>query len=355
MDDNLKVVDKRLDLWLAEQTDPGLFPPTSDSGYPARYVNISATLNKGYHTQVELQNILTQIHDGNVSWETVVHLTNHGAGHVEKVIEKASDLVKSQPLSPYEVYLLLMGIQFHDIGNAFGREEHEKKAWRVMQGLGMAMGEDAPEKRTILDIAAAHGGLSGDDRDTIGRLERDDLLMGQHVRIRFLAATLRFADELADDRTRASRFPAEIPPQSKIFHEYSRSLHTVQVEKRTVFLQYEFDRTTALAMFQMREGPKYLLDEILDRTLKMHLERAYCARFLRSYGVEIESVRVAIRIYGTFETGALCQRLWETEYELADSGYPKRPECGISVICPQLEGVSGESVSAQISGGNENA
>ena len=67
-------------------------------------------------------------------------------------------------------------------------------------------GDDNIEKRTICDIAMAHGGkvlsLSGglptkDTKDTIGHMSHDR-------NVKKLAAILRFADELADDRTRTN-------------------------------------------------------------------------------------------------------------------------------------------------------
>ena len=57
-------------------------------------------------------------------------LTDHGVEHVKMVIQNAGKLVgdmQYKRLNGYEIYLLLLAIHFHDVGNVCGRQEHEKK------------------------------------------------------------------------------------------------------------------------------------------------------------------------------------------------------------------------------------
>lgn len=77
----------------------------------------------------------------------IVYLNNHGEGHVDKVIQKCSELLeKSQcGLNAYEGYLLLCAIQFHDVGNIFGREEHEKKCKEILDASCKEVVKDSAE------------------------------------------------------------------------------------------------------------------------------------------------------------------------------------------------------------------
>ena len=53
-------------------------------------------------------------------------LTDHGPNHIIRVIQIVSYLLKSDlNFTCYEIYILLIAIQIHDIGNLLGRENHE--------------------------------------------------------------------------------------------------------------------------------------------------------------------------------------------------------------------------------------
>ncbi|WP_158659528.1 hypothetical protein [Pseudomonas sp. PONIH3] len=66
------------------------------------------------------------------------YYTAHNAEHFDEVVRYAGDLlgasttegVSKDVLTPYELYILLVAIRVHDVGNIEGREDHEKK-WAV--------------------------------------------------------------------------------------------------------------------------------------------------------------------------------------------------------------------------------
>jgi hypothetical protein len=146
------------------------------------------------------------------------------------------------------------------------------------------------------------------------------MLFNHPVRKRLLAAILRFADELADDSTRADRVSLEkslLPKGSEIYHRYSESLHSVKIEKRNIQLGYEFTSALAIKQFEKHESNCYLLDEIYRRTLKMERERRYCMRFLRPF-FDIDRIRVEIVIQS--ESDPLAND--KITYTLEENGYP---------------------------------
>jgi len=177
---------------------------------------------------------------------------------------------------------------------------HEVNSELVMAELGNLLGDDRPEHQAIFSIAEAHGGHVNGNRDKISLLPEREAVLGFPVRERLLAALLRFADELADERGRAAGFLlrlAQIHPAAVIYHKYAHALHSVMVnvEGRCVDLHFEMTREDAGAQFAKGTATLYLLDEIYERTLKMHRERLYCMRFMRQ-DIAIDRINVVVKI-----------------------------------------------------------
>ncbi len=287
-----------------------------------------------------------------------IFLNEHGAPHIAAVINRASQLATTPSciLTAYEVYLLLAAIQLHDAGNILGREGHESRVFELEGQIDALLGGDSPEKRIVREIAKAHGGKHNGNADTIQQLVEEPVL-NQRVRRRFIAALLRFADELADDSQRVSQFAIEnkvIPAEGEIFHTYSASLNSVIVdtEGKAIRLHFELTRPDIEKEFVKNGAKQYLIDEIMLRTLKMHRERIYCMRFLTP-GIQIDSISVTINCYKSNRSPDPPFRIG---YRLEDKGYPSQPDGGIYELCPELETIcdgqrlSGPSLIAKIAG-----
>jgi hypothetical protein len=347
----MAVVNKRLDLWLHEQPD-NAFPYSSGNDYKARLTLISNHLKKNVFSEGERMVLLKSLLSEKPSSGSIIYLNNHGSNHVDMVIDRASELLKSSncDITPYEGYLLLVACYFHDVGIVLGRENHEDKARDIMQTLGKSAGNDEAEKRMILKIAAAHSGNFNGNKDKIEYLEPKPHLFGQRIRKRFLAAILRFADELADERSRASRFLLEtnsisVVPGSELYHAYSFSLLSVITEGDTIHLRYEIDEPTALRKYKKKDSEIYLLDEIYERTIKMHLERVYCVRFLRPY-IQIDKIEVRIEVYKKSE-GIPDTAFEKIAYTISETGYPEWPLKGIYALTDKLTENSGKNRDGQ--------
>ena len=262
-------------------------------------------------------------------WTALIYLNNHGKGHVQKVIEKVSDMLSFfsfGDLTPYEMFILLCAIQVHDTGNAFGREKHENSIARILDSECSKILPDKFERNLIERIATVHCGEIYGDEDTISRLSVSSPMYNHNIRERLLAALLRFGDELADDCTRTDRYALQsgkLPKCSMIFHYYSQSLHTVSIienqnnRELQLELKYDFDLNVAKMKFYRCGKEKYLLDEIYDRTIKMEKERRYCTRFLRPY-FYLACIKVDIKI--TDVKYAMNSK--DISYILEEEGYP---------------------------------
>jgi len=257
-------------------------------------------------------------------------LTNHGGSHIKTVLSRIDDLraTSEGDLTCYEMYLVLVAAHLHDIGNAKGRTNHEYGAEEFVREAGISLGDDAPEKRMISGIAAAHGGSINGDKDKISRLSQSAHILGFPVKPRFLAALLRFADELADDKTRTSKDLLDrnvVPASSEIYHKYALALDPPLIEGDSVSLKFELTTADLKRTFGKDQGQVYLLDEIFERTKKMDRERIYCMRFLRPR-IQIDKINVTIDVY---ESASDPQPQFSLSYRLEELGYPGHPDPGI--------------------------
>jgi len=348
----VKLKGELLDVWFTKNaTKPKELGSKIGDEYIAQYNKVASDLQKYVHSETTKGAISI---DGG-------YLTDHGPDHIGTVIARASALVEAESclLSAYEVYLLLMAIHFHDIGNVFGRANHASNAQEAMKWLGESAGRDEFEKKMILQIARAHGGEIDGDKDTIGKLGVNAPLHNRQVRPRLLAAILRFADELADERRRANRFGLDtksIPETAAIYHEYALALHSVRIEHegQTTELAFSVPHDKALRKYKLDGGESYLLDYILKRTLKMYLEQMYCMRYMRN-SIALDRIDVRIEVFGD-----AIDPIETIAYRIAESGYPTVP-LEIYELCPDLAKhaawgdvrVCGESLHSRLSGGTQ--
>ena len=275
----------------------------------------------------------------------LIYLNNHGKGHVDKVMEKISEILRHFPqdkgLTAYEMFILLCAIQIHDTGNIFGREKHEQVIGNIFGKECKIIIPDKFERDLITKIAMVHGGQVFGSKDTIKNLSENSKINNFNIRERLLAALLRFGDELADDITRADKYGIEIdkiPKYSKIFHHYSQSLHTVMIENNLqngelrLILVYDFDSDIAQKKFLRGKVEKYLIEEIYDRTIKMEKERRYCMRFLHPY-FYLSNINVNIKITDV----KYAMKAKDIKYVLEEEGYPDD-------IIPIKDRISGDDI-----------
>ncbi len=261
------------------------FPKTTRGGdsFPNRYKQACIKLDP-FHEEVNTRSLMYSAIDmaekGDFDVDKLIYLNNHGKGHVNSVIQMATEILTSSSciLSPYEGYLLLMAIQFHDVGIVFGRDQHNLTCQKIMNDLGGSIGVDRPEKLLIIKISACHGGEILGSKDTIANLQPKDILMGQQIRPTLIAAILRLADELADDLSRSSEEIANLedfPECSKLFHQYSLSLEPALITNEKIILRYFVDKKDLNKKYlkyvknkagELRPVRVYLIDEIYQRT-----------------------------------------------------------------------------------------
>jgi hypothetical protein len=320
------------------------FPSAGKTDYAAILKETHRYLNTHVHGLVEVRARLV---------EPQTFLTDHGPDHIKMVMQQAQSLVVKENeslgtntlscsqyipcLSAYEVFLLLMAIHFHDVGNEYGREGHEKRITDVMAKVPQLQELDRFEQGLIARIATCHGGTVEGDRNTISRLPASQPGASEKVRPQLIAAVLRLADELADDRSRAGGYaglkPVELPQTSQIFHRYAAALASVKVDSinQQIRMYFQLSHKDTTQTYPLGGNHLYLLDYIYQRTLKTYREMVYCSKFMRDIDCQLWQV--------TVEVEALCDEVSfapvkTISYRIGDIGYPDDKHGTLESLAP---------------------
>lgn len=205
--------------------------------------------------------------------------TDHGTRHVSNVQENAIHLLADdgiKELSGIEMYCLGMFILFHDVGNVFGREDHHNKVAEVFDRIRGKKASLRREKTMVVRATRAHTGTARDgSHDTLKDLDDEkEHLGGKPVRLRELAAILRFADELAEGPQRTSEFmQAEglYESESQQFHDYA-NITNILIERQNsrIVITYEIDIDV-----NRPDELRNFLNFIFSRIQKLNQERQY--------------------------------------------------------------------------------
>ncbi len=320
--------------------------PYGNKGYVIQYKAIVNDLEKRVYPKIN-EGLALLSNDPGI-------YTNHGPEHFDEVIKYAGHLLgvvdgdeDFLALSPYELYVLLMAIRFHDAGNAYGREEHEKQIFTMLNEMGGLSGNDNVEKKIIADIGQAHGGRTPDgDKDTIGTLNESTICDSQKLGARKIAAIVRFADEICESRSRINQpllLSGKLPAHSEKYHKYAECIQGVHVSAnaKTITINYVVNQNDAVQLWgggtSGQPEQTYIIDEILNRLTKMNCERIYCNKFMKPV-CEVERIKFTIDIvdndYNTIET---------IEDVIRDyDGYPN--SCEDIKKRPALKAYCGESI-----------
>lgn len=299
----------------------------ANTNYWEHYWSMLTVLREQFYKHV---NVGLAVHSGSIAGI----YTDHSGEHFDEVVKYAGKLVgiddeeTASLLSPFELYLLLMGIRLHDAGNLYGRQGHEKKALDVYKLATPPASREAMHTKVIAQIAQYHGGKRPDGgKDTISQLKEVDHLGPTTFKPRMVAALLRFADEICEHRGRVSLSLIEadqIPAKNLLYHLYAASIKSSIVRRRdkSVSIEFVLHKKYLQNQYQDSSDPpkqKYLLDEVLERLGKLNLERIYCNQFLDP-PLQITQVLASITIVdGPDDEITLC----ECPIKIKPEGYPQ--------------------------------
>jgi hypothetical protein len=94
-------------------------------------------------------------------------LTDHGDQHIRSVLRSASLLLSEHvgnmrgDLKFLDIYLILSGILWHDIGNVYGRTKHAERVTELTKKVAELAFPDPAIQRFVEEISKAHSGDEG--------------------------------------------------------------------------------------------------------------------------------------------------------------------------------------------------
>jgi hypothetical protein len=242
------------------------------------------------------------------------YFTDHGAGHVNSVIQAASGLLakhltpETLGLNAIEIFLLLAAILWHDVGNALGRARHADRIPDMTEEIKKLGFPDPALHRIVGEIAKAHAGSDG---LTKARAEAD-CVVARTVTVypRALAAVVRFADEVSENRSRISlALLPSVPTDNQIYWQFANCITAARPDpsRERVVLTIEVPASAATATFPCPKDILHradaahritLIEYLISRLEKMNNERAYCEPEFRRYA-SIREIVVRLAIIDT--------------------------------------------------------
>jgi len=158
--------------------------------------------------------------------------TDHGEGHCKRIFANLNALIpdkKKQELTGSEIFTLLCGVIFHDIGYIDwkskkcknwkdARRNHNERSREIIIERHKELKLDEGEANAVGNLCFAHRG-----EDTLNRIE-DELAIDPHepvsMRMRLLVSLLRVADELDLSKERTPAVVADLLdlPEENVEH-----------------------------------------------------------------------------------------------------------------------------------------
>jgi hypothetical protein len=183
--------------------------------------------------QVLKQRLFTQEY---AHWATAFPGGNdHGPGHIERVLEKFGQLIdgnraRHAPLRPYELFLAMLSILYHDIGMLRGRAGHADTSALLIGDERNDYLIDVRDRDVISAAVVSHSSSKDIAEETVGFAD-EELIGGQSVRPRVIAALVRLADELDEDFRRADpdlQRRLNVPEESRFFWEFNQRINGIK-------------------------------------------------------------------------------------------------------------------------------
>lgn len=245
-------------------------------------------------------------------------LTDHSGDHIDNVLNNVyklihreiEKLIESSPssvpqnttiLTYLDMYFLCQTSLFHDVGNIYGRENHNQNIQTVIKENFNDVIDDR-QRSIIVRAGRAHTGknLEG-SKDTLKSLVDDkDQYDGSIIHLRSVAAIIRFADELAEGPQRTSNFMLNHDKlgDSTKYHEYaSMTQITIDTDNSRIVVAYQINVDTS--KYTTRNDIAEYLENtfrfIYSRIIKLDEERKYY-NFYCNLASNIKEIQVSFEI-----------------------------------------------------------
>lgn len=247
---------------------------------------------------------------------------DHGYGHAQAIIKTIDTMISKYLIannelrnesreasntklyfSDEDIYVLLSACIWHDVAMIYMREGHGD----LLVKYGPIINSYVHNKELtecILEVACSHSSKEKfHNCPLIYRTTGDSPVV---VQVKLLASILRFADEICEDKSRATTNQKVIEritdTANEIYWRHSLSIIYSQYcfEDRKVCIDYEVDIEYAYKKYKMSEAnpdnTKTLVEFIINRIRKVNEERILCSPFFSTY-CPVDSIDINIKFY----------------------------------------------------------
>lgn len=214
---------------------------------------------------------------------------DHGPGHIERVLEKLDQLIDGNGpgknlLRPYELFLSMMSVLYHDIGLLRGRTGHADASSVLLQKEHNDYLLD-PSDREIVSAAVVSHSSNKDINAETSRFANEEMIGGQIVRPRLIAALVRLADELDEDFRRADPIlqgRLQLPEDSNFFWEFCQRVKGIRPDLNSHIINIDIsfldEDAGRSVLINGRRRP--FVSAFSDKLAKINSERVLVNAFL---------------------------------------------------------------------------
>lgn len=227
--------------------------------------------------------------------------TNHDVTHLKHVEEYADRIIPNEikcELNINEVFFLLCGIWLHDIGMIFKDDELElfkSKTEEERDSFAVNIRESHNiRSETYINENNEELGLNWHEAEIIGKIAKghrqidlhkveDDDYEGSNIRVSFLSAILRLADECHVDKTRESAL-SKIGIDKRTIHKFYNSHEKID------HVRFDYDEGNILISCKLMNRED--LSSIDDIKSKIQKELDGISDIFKEYGLNITNVEL---------------------------------------------------------------
>ncbi|MBL7128260.1 MAG: hypothetical protein ISS16_04665 [Ignavibacteria bacterium] len=252
--------------------------------------------------------------------------TDHSVNHINRILDTLFDVLKphlimnedvtprkyisqdkaSNKLNAYELYLLMCSVLWHDIGNLFGRINHERNINKLFDKAKDFL-YDTSSSEWIKKICNAHSGVNAIE-SIIDRERKNEKKFTFYPR--FLAALLRLSDELDEDKQRIGEkiIGLDIIPKKKLaYWFFCKCNDSIKIEeedygRRKIVIESKMDKNDIFK--SMKKETENGIDDVIGieeyskRINKINEERRYCSKYFKPHYFKIiDKINLLLRIY----------------------------------------------------------
>lgn len=225
---------------------------------------------------------------------------DHGPQHIERVLEHLDSLlgpgpVSARTLNAYELYLAMMAILYHDLGNLRARKGHADISKLFLEEEHNDYIFDVHDRAIIAAAVVSHGSSKDIGQETKAFVERERV--GRYsVRPRVIAALVRLADELDEDYRRADPDVARqlnIPESSKFYWEFCQRISGIEAHHSDRHITYhvQFREEDAGRLSLIDDAYRPFVTAFAEKLAKTNGERVkvnqYLPDTLRYYQIDV--------------------------------------------------------------------